>query len=146
MRGYFGIGIYKPKTEANVGTLWRSAYQLGAAFIFVVGARYKRQHSDTVKAWKHILMFELDTWNDFLVATPKDCKHVFIENFGHDTINISGYKHPERAVYILGSEDNGIPSKYLKGDIITIPSIRTSSFNVAVAGSIVMYDRLTKGA
>jgi len=28
---YFGIGIYQGKTESNVGTLWRSAYQLGAA-------------------------------------------------------------------------------------------------------------------
>jgi len=25
-RGYFGIGIYLPKTETNLGTLWRSAF------------------------------------------------------------------------------------------------------------------------
>lgn len=30
-RGYFEIGVYHPKTPMNVGTLWRSAYQLGAA-------------------------------------------------------------------------------------------------------------------
>lgn len=38
-RGYFGIGIYKPKTNTNIGTLWRSVFQLGAAYIFVIGQR-----------------------------------------------------------------------------------------------------------
>jgi hypothetical protein len=27
-RGYFEIGIYRTKCAANVGTLWRSAFQL----------------------------------------------------------------------------------------------------------------------
>ena len=29
MRGYFGIGIENGKTVANIGTLWRSAHNLG---------------------------------------------------------------------------------------------------------------------
>ena len=36
MSGYFEIGIYNGKTEVNMGTLWRSAYQLGASGIFIV--------------------------------------------------------------------------------------------------------------
>eukprot|EP01047_Picozoa_sp_COSAG01_P129466 COSAG01_NODE_58919_length_303_cov_0.759804_1_plen_52_part_10 len=35
--GFFGIGIVHGKSRANQGTLWRSAYQLGAAFTFTVG-------------------------------------------------------------------------------------------------------------
>lgn len=35
---YFAIGIYHPKTEMNMGTLWRSAYQLGASYIFTIGS------------------------------------------------------------------------------------------------------------
>lgn len=31
MRGFFEIGIYRGKTPSNVGTLWRSASQMGAA-------------------------------------------------------------------------------------------------------------------
>lgn len=31
-RGYYGIGIYHPKTTENVGTLWRSAHNFGADF------------------------------------------------------------------------------------------------------------------
>ena len=41
-RGYFGVGIYQPKHWENVGTLWRSAYQLGASFLVVVGSRPRR--------------------------------------------------------------------------------------------------------
>ena len=29
--GYFGIGVYNSKSAENVGTLWRSAYMLGAS-------------------------------------------------------------------------------------------------------------------
>ncbi len=36
---YFEIGIFHPKTKENIGTLWRSAYQLGAAGIFTIGKR-----------------------------------------------------------------------------------------------------------
>ena len=35
--GFFGIGVYRLKTEANHGTLWRSAFQFGADFIFTIG-------------------------------------------------------------------------------------------------------------
>ena len=39
--GFFGIGIVKAKHEANVGTLWRSAWQLGAGFLFTVATRFR---------------------------------------------------------------------------------------------------------
>lgn len=46
-RGYFGVAVYRPKTEANIGTLWRSATAYGAAFLATVGQRHQRQASDT---------------------------------------------------------------------------------------------------
>ena len=46
MKGYFEIGIYQPKYEENIGTLMRSAYQLGAAGVFTVGKRYRKQVGD----------------------------------------------------------------------------------------------------
>lgn len=49
MSGYFEIGIFHSKTEQNIGTLWRSAYQLGASGIFTIGKRYKEMSSDTYK-------------------------------------------------------------------------------------------------
>ena len=36
--GFFAVGVYNSKSADNVGTLWRSAFQLGAAYIFTIGA------------------------------------------------------------------------------------------------------------
>lgn len=35
-KGFFGIGVYQIKRSENIGTLWRSAYILGASFIFTI--------------------------------------------------------------------------------------------------------------
>ena len=142
-RGYFGIGIYNTKAAVNVGTLWRSAFQLGASFIFTIGKRYLKQASDTVKAWRHVPMYDYETIEQFIENMPIKCLLVGIEMGGRP---IENYVHQERAIYLLGAEDHGIPEDVLKmcNHVITIPTIRTESYNVAVAGSIVMYDRLIK--
>lgn len=142
-RGYFEIGIYRTKCAANVGTLWRSAYQMGASGIFTIGKRFPAQASDTVKAFKHIPMREFDSFDTFFATLPHSCPLVAVEMGGKP---ISQFTHPERAVYLLGAEDGGIPEKILSRchHIISLPAIRTESFNVAVAGSLVMFDRQTK--
>jgi len=138
-RGFFGIGIAHGKTESNFGTLWRTAYQLGASYIFSIGRRYpKRQSSDTVKAWRHLPVWEF-TQETFTV--PYSCVLVGIETSGKA---LGKFRHPERACYVLGAEDSGLPGWVLDQCVstVSIESLRTESFNVAVAGSIIMYDRL----
>lgn len=68
MRGYFGIGIINGKTPENLGTLWRSANLYGAAFIFTVGKRYKRQSSDTPNTPRHIPLFEYQSLDDLSLS------------------------------------------------------------------------------
>jgi tRNA G18 (ribose-2'-O)-methylase SpoU len=141
MRGYFEIGIYNPKTAANVGTLWRSAYQLGASGIFTIGQRCKKQSSDTTQAWRHIPLREYGDMDHFLHCGPVSCLLVAVEMGG---TALSGYAHPERAIYILGAEDHGLPDKVLSRchSLVSLEAVRTASYNVAVAGSIVMYHRV----
>jgi tRNA(Leu) C34 or U34 (ribose-2'-O)-methylase TrmL len=62
---------------------------------------------------------------------------------------LADFTHPDRAVYILGSEDNGLPSSVLRACAhhVSLPVAspdRTSSFNVAVTGALVLHDRLQK--
>ncbi len=144
MRGYFGIGIYHTKTEVNVGTLWRSAYQLGATFMFTIGRRYKQQSSDTTKAWRHVPLYHYSDWEHFYANLPHSCRVVGVEIGGTD---LKLYDHPLNCVYVLGAEDNGLPASIIDQchDVVAIPSIRSTSYNVAVAGSLVMYDRLSSG-
>lgn len=142
-RGYFEIGIFHGKTPANVGTLWRSAYQMGAAGIFTIGRRYPKQASDTLQTYRHIPQRDYATLGDFLAALPYDCPVIGIEMGGKE---LSTFKHPERAIYLLGSEDAGLSKAALERchGLVSLPSVRTNSYNVAVAGSLVMYDRMTK--
>lgn len=143
MRGYFEIGVHHAKTPANVGTLWRSALQMGANGIFTVGKRYPQQASDTAKAYRHIPMREFATFDALADVLPYSCQIVAIEIGGR---TMSSFVHPERAVYLLGAEDHGIPDAILRRchHVVSLPAVRTESYNVAVAGSLVMFDRQTK--
>jgi len=142
IRGYYGIGVYHPKTTENIGTLWRSAHNFGADFIFTIGRRYKKQASDTTKAYKHVPLYEYTDVEDFKKHLPNGCQLVFIEQT-EGAITLKDATHPESAVYVLGAEDEGVPTDLMKGfQKISIDT--PMCLNVAVAGSIVMYDRQIK--
>lgn len=138
---YFEIGIFHTKTEANVGTLWRSAYQLGAAGVFTIGRRYKHQPGDTVKAMRHIPLRHFANFEEFKQQRPVGAVLVGIEMGGRP---LSDFVHPKQAIYLLGAEDNGLPPEILSycNCIVSLESITLPSYNVAVAGTIVMYDRM----
>lgn len=144
-RGYFAIGIYRTKTETNVGTLLRSALNFGAAYVFTIGRRYKRQSSDTSQTARHIPLFHYPDFDDFLSQRPHDCQLVCIENRWPERKWLPSFDHPPRAVYLLGAEDHGLPTGVLEKaqSVIEIPC-GNGCFNVAAAGSIVMYDRIAK--
>lgn len=142
-KGYFGIGCLGMKTHHNYGTLFRTAQIFEADFIFLIGARFKSQPSDTMKSWKHIPTFIYKDFKDFNEHRPHDCKLIGIEIDPH-AIKLNEYKHPKQACYLLGSEDNGLTKEAMNNcqDIICLPGER--SLNVSVAGSIVLYDRISK--
>lgn len=139
--GYFEIGIYNPRNDVNIGTLWRSAHQLGAAGIFTIGRRYRRQTSDPFDVDVHIPLRAYATFEDFLENRPNGAQLVGIEMGGTP---LAGFRHPSQALYLLGSEDNGLPGRVLEkcNAVIALEAVRQVSFNVAVTGSIVMYHRV----
>ena len=59
---------------------------------------------------------------------------------------LSQFEHPERAVYLLGAEDAGLPAPIARAchHVVSLEGDRAASYNVATAGTIVMYDRLHK--
>lgn len=144
MRGFFGIGVYHPKTEENIGTLWRSAYAFGASCIFTVGRRYKHQVSDTVNAPLSIPLYEFLTLEEFEYNMPWNCQMVCVE-ITKDAVSLPKFTHYDRTFYLLGAEDYGIPEKFMKDKhVVQIPT--RVCLNVSVAGSIIMYDRISKGS
>jgi len=57
---------------------------------------------------------------------------------------IKNYRHPLRAIYLLGFEDMGLSKCILEKcyNIVALPG--NSSINIAVASSMVMFDRVIK--
>lgn len=143
--GFFAVGVWHPKTGVNVGGLWRSASLYGAAFVFTVGARYRRQASDTAGTpWRTPLLHFADV-EDLRAHLPWSCPLVGVE-LAAGAVPLAGYAHRDRAVYLLGAEDHGLPDRVLAGchELVVVEAPGIGSLNVAVAGSIVLRDRFVK--
>lgn len=142
-KGYFGIGCMNMKTSFNYGSLFRTAQVFGADFIFLIGCRFKAQASDTMKSWRHMPAFSYKDFQDFNEHRPHDCRLIGIELIKTAT-PIIDFKHPKQACYLLGAEDSGLTKEAIDHcqEIIYLPGER--SLNVAVAGSIVLFDRINK--
>lgn len=159
--GFFTIGAVGMKNVNNLGSLWRTAYQMGAAQIFTIGGRYEPQASDTVKCWRSTPLLRHNDWNAFAAAAPFGAQWVAVEFGGepvfthdpnasllheclfastvavtkaypwmpsssHCTPQLETFVHPERACYILGAEDTGLPESVLKAchRHVTLPSVQ----------------------
>jgi len=144
-RGYFAIGIENGKTRSNIGTLWRSAGIFGASFIFTTGRRYQKQCSDTLKTPRHVPLHHYSDFDDLFEHLPHSCQLVGVE-LVENPVMLPDFKHPKRAVYLLGAEDHGLSASALDRchSIIQIPTAKEYSLNVAVAGSVIMYDRFAR--
>lgn len=142
-RGYYGVGIFSGKTMVNYGVLMRTAAVFGADFIFTIGQRYKKFQADTTQAHLHIPTFEFSSFDDLKKTIHPNSEIVAIEMDSRSRY-VSEFTHPERAIYLLGSEDLGIPDHILKEchHVVKLPG--NISLNVAVAGSIVLHDRIAK--
>ena len=146
MKGFFGVAVYHPKTEANVGTLWRTATAYQAALIATVGPRrYQHQAGDTCKTPLHKPMFKFDDFDDLLTHLPFGCQVIGVE-LSDRAVDLTSFRHPDSAIYLLGAEDHGIPENVLDRchHVVKVPYPADWSLNVSVAGSLVIHDRYVK--
>jgi len=137
---FFGIGIQNGKTPENLGVLWRTAQNLGASFIFTIGNRYANQACDTRQSVKSLPYFHYETFEDFYKHLPKGARIVGVE-ITKNSQSLEDFHHPRRCVYLLGAEDHGLSKKAIEKSHFLVKFSSVESLNVAVAGSIVLYDR-----
>ena len=141
MRGYFAIGAERISKPMNLGNLLRSAHAFGAKFFFTIGAHPKafEAKSDTSKAPLHLPVYHWANAGEMIL--PLRCKLVGVELIEGAT-DLPAFRHPLYAAYVLGPE-LGMLSDGLLGRcdyVIKIPA--AFCINVAMAGAIVMYDRV----
>lgn len=141
MRGYFAIGVEGISKQMNVGNLVRSAHGFGAHFVFTVNAHYRaiEAKSDTSRADSHLPIYHWD--NPSEMALPQDCQLVGVELLD-DAVDLPSFRHPLKAAYILGPERGSLSDDIVSkcSYVVKIPT--SFCINVAMAGAIVMYDRV----
>ena len=141
MRGYFAIGAERISKPMNLGNLLRSAHAFGAKFFFTIGAHRRAfdAKSDTSKAAHHLPVYHWASADE--MALPLHCKLVGVELI-EGAIDLPSFQHPLHAAYVLGPELGALSGGLLSrcDYVIKIPS--AFCINVAMAGAIVMYDRV----
>ncbi len=140
-RGFCAIALDNPKKDVNVGGVYRSAYNFDASLIVVSGHRVQVRHAaDTVKAYRSIPLIRTE---DVLDNIPFDCVPVAVD-IVPGAIPLHEYKHPERAFYIFGAEDNTLGTRILSRCRESIIIQSRHCLNLASAVSVVLYDRTAK--
>ncbi len=142
-RGYFGIGVERPKGSDNYGTMLRSAFCFDAAYIYTVGRRFPKQCSDTTQSWRHVPAFEYADVADWAAHIPYDAVPIGVE-LSDRAKPLETFTHPERAVYILGPEDGSLSreAQLVCRDVVQIDT--RFCLNVASAATVLLYDRNMK--
>ena len=141
-RGYAAIGLYQPKTPANVGSVLRAAHCYGTAMVAKTGQRYSPHSADTMKAYRHLPLLQVDDLFDVL---PHDCVPVAVDLLDGARC-LTDYVHPERAFYIFGPEDGTLGRAITDRcrDKVYVPT--AFCMNLAATVNVVLYDRAAKEA
>jgi tRNA G18 (ribose-2'-O)-methylase SpoU len=140
-RGYFAIGAEHMSKPLNLGNMVRSAHAFGASFVFTIGAHYKALEvkSDTSKTPLHVPLYHWDEPSNMML--PEGCRLVGVE-LVDGAVDLPSFRHPLQAAYILGPERGELSPEILEAcdHVVKIPT--SFCINVAMAGAIVMYDRV----
>jgi len=140
-KGYFAIGAERMSKALNLGNLMRSAHGFGASFTFTIGATYQalEARADTSKGQSHLPHYNWSAVES--MALPAGCRLVGVELI-EGAIDLPSFRHPLRAAYVLGPEAGSLSPALLErcDYVVRIPT--SFCINVAMAGAIVMYDRV----
>jgi tRNA G18 (ribose-2'-O)-methylase SpoU len=141
MRGYFGIGAEGISKPMNLGNLIRSAHAFGASFVFLIDAHHTANvpTSDTSRAEQQLPLYRFDAVEQ--LSLPDRCALIGVE-LVDDAIPLPSFRHPLNAAYVFGPERSALSAALVArcAHVVRIPT--RFCINLAVAGAIVMYDRM----
>ncbi len=140
-RGYFAIGAERMSKSLNLGNLMRSAHGFGASFSFTIGATYGAMEAfaDTSKSRGHLPHYNWRSLDDLVL--PQGCRLVGVE-LTADAIDLPSFRHPLQAAYVLGPEKGSLSDPLIARCDFVVKIPTRFCINVAMAGAIVMYDRV----
>lgn len=154
-----GVVLIDPKYPHNVGGVLRACAAFGVPQLWWTGARVgddRRLSGSTAHIGKK-------TWRLPREERHRAYAHVEwgVDELALDRLTDAGlvpvcvevlptaeplvdFEHPERAVYVFGPEDGGVPKgvRHVCHRFVTIPC--DGCLNLAAAVNVVLYDRLAK--
>lgn len=132
---HFSLAIVGGKHRVNLGQIMRLALNFQANAIYLVQCKYTRQAADSVNTARTIPVIECEEIPEVVDAT-----RVYLE-LTPEAIPLPDYKHPKRAVYIIGPEDGSLE---VPEDADCVEIDTTTSMNQSHAVAVLLYDRVVK--
>ena len=143
----FAVAAWEISKEHNVGTLVRTAHAAAAEEVILLGEReWNVEAARTAENFTRIVQLpaEPDVLRDHLSANRWNLVAV---ELAENSTNLFDATYPERPCFLLGAELGGVPPELLVEArlVVQIPQWGlVPCLNLAVAGSLVIYDYLAK--
>lgn len=146
------IVLINSRFAHNVGAVVRAASNfLGKSQVIFTGDRVQLDiderlgkpripREERMKGYADVELINTDRWYDLLEQGAVPVGVELLEG----AENLATFDHPEKAVYVFGPEDGGLPKvvRQLCHRFVVIPSAHC--LNLAAAVNVVLYDRILK--
>jgi len=142
----FAVAAWNISKEYNVGSLIRTAHATAAAEVLLVGDRdWNVEAARTSELYTSIIhLADIEAFQAHLEA--RQWQLVAVE-LHHRAVSLFDAEYPGRPCFLVGAELGGVPDELLASAtaVVQIPQWGlVPSLNLAVAGSLVVYDYLAK--
>lgn len=145
MRGFYAIGLVRPKSPDNVGGILRAAHCYGAAMVAIQGDRCQSRkgihHATNTTAGERSL--PVLRGDDLHEMIPFDCEPVAVD-LVEDAVSLHSFQHPQRAFYVFGPEDGTLGKTVLSWCKHRVMIPTHHCMNLAATVNVVLYDRQAK--
>lgn len=140
------IAGWNTSKEHNVGTLVRTAHAVAAAEVILVGDReWNFEAAKTAQDFTDVTILKDD--GAFLEHVRRRGWSIVAVELDDRAVNLFDVEYPENPCFLLGAERDGLPQSLMDAadTIVQIPQWGlVPCLNLAVAGSIVLYDYMAK--
>jgi len=142
----FAIAAWNISKEYNVGSLVRTAHATAATEVLLVGDRdWNVEAARTAELYTAVV--HLPDGDAFRSHLEERGWQLVAVELHPRAVNLFDASYPERPCFLVGAELGGIPEELIAtaATVVQIPQWGlVPSLNLAVAGSIVVYDYLAK--
>jgi tRNA G18 (ribose-2'-O)-methylase SpoU len=140
------LAAWNTSKEHNVGSLVRTAHAAAVTELLLVGEReWNVEAARTAELYTEIVHLEdIDAFLDHLQTRQWELVVVELDD---RAVSLFEARYPERPCFLLGAELEGVPEQLIEAAslLVQIPQWGlVPSLNLAIAGSIVLYDYLGK--